>query len=215
MLFCITHSEGLSSEIFGASGQEQGAEAPDAGSQQEGGALCGSMQRGDPRRRRKGARRVSELETALGDYLNAWPWDLFGHLTFGGWAPKDDYAHREFVRHFLFPVNEQLYGKRWREKNEGVLVVRAWEYGGRGGRGHFHFLASSGLTRELAGIRRDALWGRWFGEVGRARFEPYDLSKGARYYLGKEYLAKGGELDYIGPTWKWEAARGGGQLVIS
>lgn len=171
----------------------------------------------DPRRQEGGRskRAQSAIETALGDYLNEWPWDLFGHLTFGGWAPKDDYANREFIRHFLFPVNTQLYGKRWREKQQGVLVVRAWEFGKRGGRGHFHFLASSGLTREFEGVRREALWSRWFGEVGRARFEPYDRSKGARFYLGKEYLAKGGELDYIGPTWKWEAARAGGQQVLT
>ncbi len=25
--------------------------------------------------------------------------------------------------------------------------------------------------------------------------------------VGKEYLAKGGQIDYLGPNWKWHAAR--------
>jgi hypothetical protein len=176
------------------------------------------MPGGDPRRQEgvRSKRPVSPEAEALAGWLNEWPWDLFGHVTFGGMAPKEDYASREFIRHFLWPVNRELYGSRWAKRDEGILVARAWEFGGRGGRGHFHFLASSGAGRELASVRRETLWGRWFSEVGQARFEPYDASRGARYYLGKVYVAKGGAIDCLGPSWKWEASRGMGtrQQVI-
>ena len=149
----------------------------------------------------------SDLVQATGEWLESWPWDIFGHLTFAGRPPREDYANREFIRHFIRPVNEQLYGKRWQRKGEGVLVARAWEYGKQNHRGHYHFLASSGCTRELASMWRKDIWKVWSEEVGHASIDAYDPNKGARFYLGKEYLAKGGCIDYLGPLWKWEAAR--------
>jgi hypothetical protein len=132
---------------------------------------------------------------------------VYAGLTFAGQPPREDFAKREFVRHFLRPVNEALYGKRWQAKGEGVLVALAWEYGKQFHRGHFHLLGSSGTTRELARLPRKEMWRRWGDNVGYSSIEAYDPNKGARYYLGKEYLAKGGQIDYYGPAWKWEAAR--------
>lgn len=170
-----------------------------------GGGPREALSRGGPEAPRAGGR--SELVQATGDWLSTWQWDIFGHLTFAGRPPREDYANREFIRHFIRPVNEHLYGKRWQRKGEGVLVARAWEYGKQTHRGHYHFLASSGCSRELARMQRKQLWKAWSDEVGHASIGAYDPNKGARFYLGKEYLAKGGCIDYLGPLWKWEAAR--------
>lgn len=148
------------------------------------------------------------LAEAHARFLEPVPWEIFGHVSFGGWSPTEDYARRELIRHFLWPVNVELYGKRWKKRDQGIMVASAFEYGKQTHRGHLHFLASSGPGSELSQVSRQQLWSRLYENIGRSRIEPYDPARGARYYLGKEYLAKGGQVDYLGPTWKWQAALG-------
>lgn len=101
-------------------------------------------------------------------------------------------------------INETLYGRRYREKQQGVWAVRASEYQKRGVL-HYHVLMGGGVRT----LRRLS-WGDLWQEIGGgfAQVLPYDRNRGAVQYLTK-YAVKGGEIDFFLPPLLERLLRGG------
>lgn len=122
------------------------------------------------------------------------PFDWYLTLTFREEVHPEQ-ADRRYSR-FVRQVNESLFGRRFREKRQGIYHVRAIEYQRRGVL-HFHSLMGGGVWK----LRRLSYMDLWFAENGIARIEPYDPNLGAKGYLSK-YVSKGGELDIFLPPLK-------------
>ncbi len=115
-------------------------------------------------------------------------------------------ADRRYMR-FVRRLNEDIYGRRYREKGKGVTHVRAQEWQKRGVL-HFHALMTSTL-----GLRRLTWMDIWNEENGFAKIERYDYSLGARWYLGK-YVAKNGEIDIYLPSCRMDSLVNNGQVKM-
>lgn len=89
---------------------------------------------------------ISRLsKESMADYIHALgPWGWFCLLTFR-WNILEKTAHHRFMR-WIRGINEELYGRRYREKGLGVTFVRATEHH-RNGRIHYHVLISEEVRR--------------------------------------------------------------------
>jgi len=134
-----------------------------------------------------------ELTRAWVSFISQFePFELYSTFTFREEVHPEQ-ADRCFNR-FIRAINEELFGRRYREKGKGIYYVRALEMQRRGVL-HFHALMGGGVRK----LRRLALMDKWFLDNGIARIERYDKGKGAKGYLSK-YVFKGGEIDiYIPP----------------
>lgn len=140
---------------------------------------------------RAGARRRDELVNAYAEFIDLLgPWDWYATLTFRE-AVHPEQAVKRFQR-WLRILNQEVYGRRFRERGQGCWWVRALEMQKRDVV-HFHAL--------LGGVgnkpRRLHYMDVWSDENGYARIYPYDPLAGARYYCAKYVLKEGtkGEID--------------------
>lgn len=135
---------------------------------------------------------VGQLPEVWGHFLSEWPWSWFTTNTFR------DEVHPEAADKtwgiWVHQLNRLIFGCRYYKRSaDGVIWARGSEYQRRGAL-HFHAL----IGRVPDWVRRLDWLDQWDELAGFARIEPYDASKGARFYLGK-YVLKGGEVDLGGP----------------
>ena len=126
---------------------------------------------------------VNYLRQSWVSFLNQFNWDWFATLTFSH-SPRTYTAQNR--------VNRWLNALERQEKRK-IGYYKAMEFT-RLGVPHFHLLMGN-----LQGVRRDKYWELWFRENGRARILPYDLEKGAAFYISK-YVIK----DEYSNTENWE-----------
>jgi len=131
------------------------------------------------------------------------PYHWFVTLTF-----KDDLTNaraNKIVARFMRGMNEDLFGKRYRDKGLGLPYINARERQRRG-TPHFHMLVG-GDCWKLKRLKYKDLWEGWDGRTftrnGMARILPHDHNQGARWYVSK-YVVKGGELDVNIPPYMFE-----------
>jgi hypothetical protein len=146
----------------------------------------------------RGASRLSK--EAMADHIcTLGPWGWFCLLTFR-WNPLEKTAHHHFMR-WIRAINEELYGRRFREKGLGVTFVRATERQ-QNGRIHYHVLISKEVSR-LRRLSYKDYWEYGFpkktfiddthfeittdGGNGFARIRPFDSRKAG---LAEKYLVK-------------------------
>jgi len=155
----------------------------------------------------------------MADKYSPWYWYL--HLTFKYFV-EQEYAIRQFKR-FIRLMNEKLHGKRFRGNGKrdsvckGIPWINAIEYQRRGVL-HFHALLG-GESYKLNGkggypdmsLYKD-MWQYGFKKKngvfkfrpnGFAKIVQYDDRKGAKQYLAKKYVSKGGELDILIPEYMY------------
>jgi hypothetical protein len=99
-----------------------------------------------------------------------------------------------WVRH----LNEECFGKHYRNKGQGVSWTRGTEMQNREVI-HYHALMGGGI----GDARRLSYVDLWHDEIGfgTARVYKYEPTRGARRYVAKclKYLSKGGEIDVFVP----------------
>jgi hypothetical protein len=144
---------------------------------------------------------ISHLsKEAMADYIcTLGPWGWFCLLTFR-WNPLEKTAHHHFMR-WIRGINEELYGRYFREKKLGVTFVRATERQ-QNGRIHYHVLISEEVKR-LRRLSYKDYWEYGFpkkkmispgrfeistdGGNGYARIRQYDAGKAG---FAEKYLVK-------------------------
>ena len=138
----------------------------------------------------------------LGRIDEAAPAEWFGHFTFPDaiHPEKADKTWRRFSR----LLNEEIYGRRYKEHGEGLWSARASEYQQRGVL-HYHAIMGGGV-RTLHRLQSMRLWESLGG--GISRIQPYDRNRGALRYVVK-YAVKGGEIDLFIPPDLERLLRGG------
>ena len=136
------------------------------------------------------------------------PWDWYCTLTFRDEIHPEK-ANKRYLK-FIRLINESIYGRRYRERGQGIYHVKALEWQKRGVL-HFHSLMGGGVSR----LRRLSLMDNWNWHNGFARIEQYDPKLGARRYLSK-YVVKGGDLDFCFPRdmWMWFADNGANKVEM-
>jgi|GEM_PF-6755564 len=122
------------------------------------------------------------------------PFEWFGHLTHAD-ATHPEQSNRQFLR-WLREINIDRFGHRFRNRGEGVLMIRASEWQNRGVL-HYHFLAGGGVSK-LHRLSFMDLWASKRCGMGWARIYPFDRNRGAVRYTTK-YAIKGGEIDIFAP----------------
>jgi hypothetical protein len=138
----------------------------------------------------------SEIQKAWIAFLKRYSWAWFATLTFHKEVHPEQ-ANKRFKR-WIRHLNENLYGKRFREKHLGVLWSKAIEYQKRGTL-HFHALMGPELLKDVNHFEYMNLW--YNKGNGFARIYPYDPEK-AEWYVSK-YVVKGGEIDiFLPPSYK-------------
>lgn len=115
----------------------------------------------------------SGLRRGWGEFLEPFPWQWWGTLTFRE-EYSSDAADRAFGRFAGWLQND----------SPGVGYFVGHEIG-KLGREHLHFLAG-GLR---PWVSRRVAWKRWFDRHGRAQIIPYDPELGAAHYISK-YVTK-------------------------
>lgn len=154
---------------------------------------------------------------AYGSLIDRYSWDWFATLTFRE-EVHPEVAHKCFMR-WTHGLNRNIFGVRyWKRPADGVTWARGLEYQKRGVI-HYHAL----IGRVPGDVRRLDYMDAWDELAGYARIEPYDATKGARFYLGK-YVLKGGQVDIGGPVGSrfnreqllfWEPVTVFGQVVAT
>jgi len=133
------------------------------------------------------------------------PYYWFVTLTF-----KDDIPNstaNRIVARYMRGINEDLYGRRFRNKGLGLPYILARERQKRG-TPHFHLLVG-GDCWKLLRKKYKQLWEGYDEETetitryGFARIEKYNRKKGAMRYVSK-YVLKGGEIDVNIPPCRYE-----------
>ncbi len=140
---------------------------------------------------RAGARRRDDLIDAYAEFIELLgPWDWYATLTFRE-PVHPEQAARRFQR-WIRVLNQEVYGRRFRERGQGCWWVRALEMQKRDVV-HFHALIGGVGNKP----RRLSYMDLWNEENGYARIYPYDPLAGARYYCAKYVLKEStkGELD--------------------
>lgn len=126
------------------------------------------------------------------EFLDEWPWDWFTTHTFRHEIYPE--AANKVWNRWIHQLNRHVFGVRYTNRpHDGVTWARGLEYQRRGVI-HFHAL----LGRIPSTTRRLDWMDKWTKLAGYARIQPYDPTRGARYYLSK-YVLKGGEIDLGGP----------------
>lgn len=135
------------------------------------------------------------LPQVWADYLNSFnPWSWYGHLTFRGY-PHPETAIKTFDL-WTHKLNRRLFGCRYyKHPEKGITWARGTELQRRGSV-HFHFIAG----RIPDDVNRFDWMDEWYELGGISRIYPYEVSRGAEYYLSKStYAWKRGEVDLGGP----------------
>lgn len=128
------------------------------------------------------------------------PYHWYGTLTFQEQI-HPDIAKKRFSR-FIRKINEELYGRRYREKNLAVPWVHVIEYQKRNVV-HFHFLIGGDVWK-LERLKYKYLWEKNFMPQeeetinGFARIDEYDPGLGAKFYLTKAIRFRS-EIDFHFP----------------
>lgn len=134
--------------------------------------------------------RVPSLSDAWASYLSRFQWDWFVTLTFR--ESRHPEAADKLFRVWVNEINRSLYGKRWRQKGQGVYWVRCIEWQRRDVI-HFHVLMSD--TQDLnETVRRLSSMDRWRDLAGFSKIEKPKQQECVARYCAK-YIIKGGELD--------------------
>jgi hypothetical protein len=138
----------------------------------------------------------TELQKGYIDLLIRYPWVWFFTLTFHR-PVHPEQADKRFYR-WIRPINEDVYGKRFRDKGLGVLWTKAIELQKREVI-HFHGLLG---PENLSKFNHFEYMNLWYNQGnGFARIYPYDSEK-VLWYVSK-YVIKGGEIDiFIPPSYK-------------
>lgn len=135
---------------------------------------------------------LHQLPDVWGEFLSVWPWSWFTTHTFRRETHPE--SANKVWRLWIHQLNRQIFGPRYyKRSSDGVIWARGSEYQQRGAL-HYHAL----IGRVPDWVHRLDWLDAWDDLAGFARVEPYDPSKGARFYLGK-YVLKGGEVDLGGP----------------
>jgi hypothetical protein len=100
------------------------------------------------------------------------PWGWFCHLTFRDAGILEKTAHHHFMR-WIRGINEELYGRRYREQGLGVTFARATEHH-QSGRIHYHVL----ISKEVQRLRRLTYKDYW--EYGFPRYRTVQTPSGSR-----------------------------------
>jgi hypothetical protein len=123
--------------------------------------------------------------------LGRWSWEWFCTLTFVEARVHPERADKCF-RVWIAKLNEQVFGRRWQRRGQGVLWARGVEFQRRGSL-HFHVLVA-----RVGNVRRLSLMDEWAQLGGWARIRPVSRQDLVRRYVSK-YVTKGGEIDIGGP----------------
>ncbi len=128
------------------------------------------------------------------------PFHWYGTLTFQQQIHPEIAKRRFFT--FIKKINQQLHGRRYREKNLGVTWVYVLENQKRNVI-HFHFLMGGDVWK-LDKLKYMYLWEKNFNLNedesinGFARIYDYDPELGAKFYLTKS-IRFGSEIDFYSP----------------
>lgn len=131
--------------------------------------------------------------------------DLYVTMTFRQEKTKSGSVHPEKAdrkhRRFIHELNKRVFGNHYdRNPVNGLLVVRAIEYGSKGRQLHYHDLIGRWPKEMNTDVERKKLKEMWFDMAGIGRFFEYDPERGAASYLSKcAYAFKRGQIDLIGP----------------
>jgi len=137
---------------------------------------------------------VGSVRRAWVEMLSRFEWDWFVTLTFKN-EIHPEAADKRF-RVWLDQVNRPLYGRRWRERGQGVYWAKALEWQKRNVI-HFHLLMSD--TQNLnETLRRLSLMDKWNHIAGFSKIEVPARQECVTRYCAK-YIIKGGEID-LSPT---------------
>jgi len=146
-----------------------------------------------------------DLKEAWVEFIERFqPYGWFVTLTFKE-SKHPEQADRAFFR-WIRNINENLYGRRYRECNKGVTWIKCIEYQKREVL-HFHVLVGSPMLYKLKRLDFMKVWetGSKTGDTiinGYARILKFNAHGGAVNYCSK-YVLKGGEIDlHISPE-KW------------
>lgn len=143
---------------------------------------------------------ATNLHDAWADWLRKFePYDWFSTLTFKeniNVTTADTQYHR-----WIRQINEFAFGRRYKEKGQGITHIRAIEYQKRGVV-HFHVLIGN-LPFNLNRKAFEQVWETQHSNNGFANTYSYDPQLGAVGYLGK-YITKGGQIDVYLPPWRYE-----------
>lgn len=159
------------------------------------------------------AREVSDRalrREAMVDWLSGIRWEWFATFTFaprltrlGKTMRPDEKWARKLLHAAINGLNRALFGKRFRRRGQGLLVILCWEPH-RDGMPHAHALVRGCSTAVTYGMLKE-----WFyRHVGIARW--YPVKPAAVKYVTK-YCTKAGQdetWEILGPT----AAPPGGPL---
>jgi hypothetical protein len=140
-----------------------------------------------------GSSSLPALQQAWGNFIRDRPWDVFATCTF------QDQVHPERANKLWNAWIHGVEHSRFRiSKPQPIIWARATELQRRGVY-HYHALLANVAGVPLFVAMR--LWEQIGG--GFARILPYDVHRGAAYYI-----AKGGEID-LSPCWFDEPRRVG------
>lgn len=117
---------------------------------------------------------------------------------------QEEHSKRMYGR-WIRKLNEEVFGRRYRERKLGVLHVYAIEYQKRGV-AHLHSLIRS-VPTSISRIEFEKKWERMHPNNGYANIYPYDPVKGAAGYISK-YILKGGMIHIDGPPGQQRSAEG-------
>lgn len=134
------------------------------------------------------------------------PYEWYGTFTFR--EPTHPEQADKCFKRFIRRVNEDTWGRRYREKGKGVYYAKAIEWQKRDVL-HFHALIGGGVSR----LKRRTYKDYWYIENGFARIEAYNPKRGAKGYLSK-YITKNGEIDIYIPPYLKKICGCSGQLPL-
>lgn len=131
------------------------------------------------------------------------PFDWFVTHTFYKTHPSPKTAWKLYNR-WIRVLNEEIYGRRYREAGTGIIHVTSMEYQKRDCI-HFHALIK-GVPSHISRIKYSKVWENinLFVDTperaitGNSRIYAYDPERNAKGYLSK-YVCKGVELQYYIP----------------
>lgn len=135
-------------------------------------------------------------------YRKPWPTKDDYERT-GEYAKNVQYSHStKIYNRWIRKLNTEIFGKRYREKNQGLLHIYAIEYQKRGV-AHLHSLIK-GVPQDTRRKTWEKVWEGMHPNNGFCNIFPYDPKKGGCGYIGK-YILKGGQVDISKPRPKDES----------
>lgn len=137
---------------------------------------------------------IRPVQQAYALWLDNFNWQWFCTLTFRD-PPHPEAAEKTF-KYWIHQLNQQLYGRRYKKRNQGVYWVLALEYH-KSGVIHFHALLGDveDINNRLS--RRNAR-NLWYELAGIGRVDLIDDRSFAVTNYVSKYVTKGGDLT-IGP----------------